>query len=74
MQLIVEGYTEQGARVDRETLDRCDLRWKHTADAHCFSIDERGRLTAISAGTGTVWVESADGRLCSQAVEVFVKE
>lgn len=42
--------------------------------AEQFSLDDAGMLTAISAGVGNIWLETLDGSLRSNSVEVWAGE
>lgn len=73
VQLIVEGYTEDGRQATEEQMENLVLCWEYESDDNAFTVDEDGYLTAISEGEGSVTVKSEDGELNSQVITVLVK-
>ena len=73
LQLTVEGYTEDGRQAAEDKMKELVLCWEYRADDNSFTVDEGGCLTALSAGSGNVWVKSEDGKLNSRAITVLVK-
>lgn len=74
IQLVAEGYTEDEKPAAKEDLAALILCWEYQCDDGSFTVDENGRLSALSPGTGNVWVKTEDGSLHSRPTTVFVKE
>lgn len=72
--LSVRGYTEDGQPAEQEKIDKLELVWEYRSEDNAFTVDENGCLNAVKAGTGNVWVGTADGKLNARAITVEVKE
>lgn len=73
VQLHVRGTTEDGKDATFEQLEDLNLVWSCRSEDNAFTVSEDGVLTAERTGIGNVQVSTADGKLHSRPITVFVK-
>jgi len=73
-QLQVEGYYADGTKATEEDIENLKIVWNYQTEKNCFTVDSEGWIEAIAEnGIGNVWAESADGKLATRPITVFVK-
>ena len=70
----VKGYTADGRPAAEEQMAALELVWGCKAEDGAFTVSKDGVVTPLAPGTGNLWVRTADGRLNSRPVTVFVEE
>ena len=73
MQLTYVGYTKDDALATNEQMADITVLWGYSGNG-AFVVDENGYLTAISKGTGNVWITDENGERNSRPVTVHVQE
>lgn len=73
LQLTVQSYDANDELLSAEQTAKLQVVWQGKCDDRAFSVNEQGLLTAHRAGVGNVWVKSADGKLNSRAITVYVR-